>query len=54
MTKQKDAKPPRKSQRERFIEAARKVEADETGAKFERAFKKLVPPKKGKPATTQN
>ncbi len=30
----------------RFIEAAKKVEADETGEKFERAFKKIVPAKK--------
>jgi len=30
----------------RFIEAAKKAEADETGKKFERVFKKIVPPKK--------
>jgi hypothetical protein len=30
----------------RFIEAAKKAEADETGKKFERAFKKIVPVKK--------
>jgi hypothetical protein len=30
----------------RFIEAAKKAEADETGKKFERAFKKIVPSKR--------
>ena len=32
----------------RFIETARELEADETGEAFERAFKKIVPPKKPK------
>lgn len=32
-------------QRERFIEAARKAEADESGKSFEKAFKKIVPKK---------
>lgn len=31
-----------KSQRERFIEAAREVGVDETGVEFERAIRKLV------------
>ncbi len=31
--------------KQRFIEAARTVEADETGETFERAFEKLIPPK---------
>lgn len=34
------------SQKERFIEAARAAEADETGETFERTFGKIVPPKK--------
>ena len=34
------------AQSARFIEAAKKAEADETGKKFERAFKKIVPAKK--------
>lgn len=39
-------KPSRKlSQKERFIEAARTAEADETGETFEHAFKKIVPSK---------
>ena len=41
-------KPPKNrklSQKERFIEAARAAEADETGETFERTFKKIVPPK---------
>jgi len=32
----------------RFKETARELEADETGESFERAFKKIVPPKKPK------
>ena len=32
----------------RFTETARELEADETGESFERAFKKIVPPKKTK------
>jgi hypothetical protein len=32
----------------RFIETAKQLEADETGERFERAFKKIVPPKKPK------
>lgn len=35
-----------KSQRERFIEAARSIGVDETGGEFEGAIKKLVPNKK--------
>lgn len=43
-------KPPKpqaasKSQHSRFVEAAREVGADETGKEFERAFRKIVPPK---------
>jgi hypothetical protein len=33
------------NQSTRFIEAAKKAEADETGKKFERAFRKIVKPK---------
>lgn len=38
-------KPPPKDerpQRERFIETAREIEADETGKAFDQAFKKIV------------
>lgn len=38
-TKQETEKP----QKQRFIEAARKIEADETGEAFERALERLVP-----------
>ena len=42
------AKPKRKSgdktQKKRFIEKARELEADESGETFERAFKTIVPP----------
>ena len=36
-----------KSQKERFIEQARKSEADESGEAFERAFKKILPEQRG-------
>lgn len=38
---------PEKSQKERFIEKARELEADESGEAFERALRKIAPPKKG-------
>jgi hypothetical protein len=43
-------KPPKpqaasKAQHARFVKAAREAEADETGEAFERAFRKIVPPK---------
>ena len=43
-------KPPKpqaatKSQHKRFVEAAKEFESDVTGAEFERAFRKIVPPK---------
>ena len=42
-------KPPaedEKPQRERFIEAAREAGVDETGEEFEKAFRKIAPPKR--------
>jgi hypothetical protein len=41
-------KPKEKAQRERFIEAARAVGVDETGAEFERALSIIVPQKLGR------
>jgi hypothetical protein len=38
------------SQSARFIEAAKKAEADESGKKFERAFRKIVPSRARKTA----
>jgi hypothetical protein len=38
-----------KAQSERFIATARKLGIEETGEVFERAFKKIVPPKTTKP-----
>jgi hypothetical protein len=38
-------KQPRNDQAKRFEEAAREGECDETGAAFDRAFAKIVPPK---------
>lgn len=35
-----------KAQSERFIETARKLGIEETGEAFERAFAKIVPPKR--------
>ena len=54
----KPAKQKSQSQRERFIETARKLEADESGEAFDKAFGKIVPPKSpkvlfGKPAETK-
>jgi hypothetical protein len=46
MPRKKPPDPGEKSQRERFIETARELEADETGEAFERAFNKIVPPKR--------
>ena len=37
-----------KEQSERFIDTAREHGTDESGEEFERAFKKVVPPKKPK------
>jgi hypothetical protein len=44
-TEAKPTKAKSQSQKERFIETARKLEADESGKKFESAFVKLIPPK---------
>lgn len=44
-------KPDDEAQSKRFIEKAREIEADETEEGAERAFKKVVPAKKGKPLT---
>lgn len=38
-------KPDDPEQSKRFIDAARGAGVDETGKEFERAFKKIVPPK---------
>lgn len=48
----KDPKPKKKiksglSQKERFIEYAKEVEADETGETFEKAMKKIAKEKSG-------
>ena len=37
----------KKVQVEKFKEAAKKLDADETGVEFERAFKKIIPPRSG-------
>jgi hypothetical protein len=39
-------KPDNPKQFERFVEAARKVEVDESGEAFERAFERIISPKK--------
>jgi hypothetical protein len=41
--KQPAPKPDDPEQSKRFIEAARQIEADETGEAFDRAFRKIVP-----------
>lgn len=40
------ARAAQKEQSARFIEAAREIGVDESGAEFERALKKVAPPKK--------
>lgn len=46
MPRKKPPDPNEKPQKERFIEAAKKLGVDESGEEFEKAFKKIVPPKK--------
>jgi hypothetical protein len=46
MPKKKDPPLAPKEQFKRFVETVRKLEVDERGKEFERAFKKAVPPKK--------
>lgn len=38
-------KPDNPEQSKRFVEAAREIEADESGEAFRRALKRIVPPK---------
>lgn len=45
MPAKKPPDPKEKSQKERFIEAAREAGVDESGKEFERAIKKIIPPK---------
>ncbi len=45
MTSKTKAKAKDKEQSKRFIKKAREIEADESSGAFERAFKKIVPPK---------
>jgi len=42
----KKSKPDDEAQKKRFIEKAREIGAGESKEAFERAFKKIVPPKK--------
>jgi hypothetical protein len=46
MPKRKEPRLPPKEQFKRFVETAREHEVDESGKEFERAFKKVVPPKR--------
>jgi hypothetical protein len=51
MPKRKEPELDPKEQFKRFVETARELEVDESGKEFERAFKKVVPPKiKRRPA----
>lgn len=45
MPRKREPDPSEKPQRERFVDAAKEVGVDESGKEFERAFKKIVPPK---------
>jgi hypothetical protein len=44
--KRQNLKPDDPEQSKRFVEAAREIEADETGEAFRRAFEKIVPRKR--------
>jgi hypothetical protein len=46
MPKRKRAPDEPGAQSQRFLEAAEKAGVDQTGKKFERAFRKVVPPRK--------
>ena len=46
MPKRKEPELKPKEQFKRFVEAAKKLEVDESGKDFERAFNKAVPPKR--------
>lgn len=48
MTSKQNNNKQRLSQSRKFIKKARELEADEAGTEFERAFAKIVPPKKSK------
>ncbi len=54
MPKKKPPPPNEKPQRERFIEAAREAGVDETGEEFEKAFRKIVPPRRANPDTKRS
>lgn len=41
-------RPSKKTQYGRFVEAARKLGADESEEAFDRTFRKIVPPKRAK------
>ena len=49
MPKRKEPELDPKEQFKRFKEAAKKAGVTESEEEFERAFKKIVPPKKGRP-----
>jgi hypothetical protein len=46
MTKKATVKEKSQSQKERFIETAKSLDADESGKTFEKAFSKIVPAKR--------
>lgn len=48
MPKKNPPDPNEKPQHDRFKEAAREIGADESGKAFEKAFGKIVPPKRDK------
>jgi len=48
--KKASSKSQEKTQSERFIETAREIGVDESGKEFERALKRVVPPRKGSSA----
>ena len=53
-TKKAAKVPKEKSQRERFIEAARSIGVDETGQEFEVGLTRMIPARKSKAGSPNN
>ena len=49
MNKKRDVKPDDRGQSQRFVETAKKLEADESGKSFEKAMKAISPRPQKKP-----
>lgn len=54
MPKKKKPDPSEKPQMERFVDAARELGVHESGEEFEKAFRRLVPPKLSRETNQQS